>query len=73
VRAAEGEEVLLAGRSTLAIGFLCDEKEAWEEWISLTSAVLGTLSQKTSILMSPRVVCRVTDMVAVGGAWWVLY
>ena len=28
----------------------------------LTSAVLGTDSQKTSILMSPRVVWRVTDM-----------
>lgn len=28
-----------------------------------TSAVLGTLSQKTSILMSPWVVCSVTDMV----------
>lgn len=30
-----------------------------------TSAVLGTLSQKTSIFMSPRVVWSVTDMVAV--------
>lgn len=30
-----------------------------------TSAVLGTLSQKTSILRSPWVVCSVTDMVAV--------
>lgn len=29
-----------------------------------TSAVLGTLSQKTSILMVPAVVCSVTDMVA---------
>jgi len=29
----------------------------------LTSAVLGTLSQNTSILRSPRVVCNVTDMV----------
>lgn len=29
----------------------------------LTSAVLGTLSQKTSILMSPREVWSVTDMV----------
>ena len=28
----------------------------------LTSAVLGTDSQKTSILMSPAVVCNVTDM-----------
>lgn len=28
----------------------------------LTSAVLGTDSQKTSILMSPVVVCSVTDM-----------
>ena len=28
----------------------------------LTSAVLGTDSQKTSILMVPRVVWRVTDM-----------
>ena len=28
----------------------------------LTSAVLGTDSQKTSILISPRVVCSVTDM-----------
>jgi len=27
-----------------------------------TSAVLGTLSQKTSILIVPRLVCRVTDM-----------
>ena len=27
-----------------------------------TSAVLGTLSQKTSILMSPWVVCRVADI-----------
>lgn len=27
-----------------------------------TSAVLGTASQKTSILMSPRLVWRVTDM-----------
>ena len=31
---------------------------------SFTSAVLGTLSQNTSILMSPRVVCNVTDMVS---------
>ncbi len=31
--------------------------------MELTSAVLGTLSQKTSILMSPRLVCKVTDMV----------
>jgi hypothetical protein len=30
---------------------------------SLTSAVFGTLSQNTSILMSPSVVCSVTDMV----------
>lgn len=30
-----------------------------------TSAVLGTLSQKTSILRSPRVVCSVTDMAGV--------
>lgn len=29
-----------------------------------TSAVFGTLSQKTSILMLPAVVCSVTDMVA---------
>ena len=28
----------------------------------LTSAVLGTDSQKISILMSPAVVCSVTDM-----------
>ncbi len=28
-----------------------------------TSVVLGTLSQKTSILRSPKLVCRVTDMV----------
>jgi hypothetical protein len=27
-----------------------------------TSAVLGTLSQKTSILRSPKLVCSVTDM-----------
>jgi hypothetical protein len=31
---------------------------------NLTSAVLGTLSQNTSSLMSPRFVCRVTDMMA---------
>ncbi len=31
-----------------------------------TSAVLGTLSQKTSILRSPWVVCSVTDMVGDG-------
>lgn len=30
----------------------------------VTSAVLGTLSQKTSILMVPAVVCSVTDMMA---------
>lgn len=30
----------------------------------VTSAVLGTLSQNTSILMSPRVVCNVTDMIS---------
>lgn len=29
--------------------------------IKLTSAVLGTDSQKTSILRSPRSVCKVTD------------
>lgn len=34
-------------------------------WLALTSAVLGTLSQKTSIFMSPRFVCSVTDIVAV--------
>ncbi len=34
----------------------------------LTSAVLGTLSQNTSILMSPRFVCRVTDMVNGAGS-----
>lgn len=28
-----------------------------------TSAVLGTLSQKTSILRLPKLVCRVTDIV----------
>lgn len=33
------------------------------ERLLVTSAVLGTLSQNTSILMSPRVVCNVTDMV----------
>ncbi len=38
---------------------------AYSEWSHgrRTSAVLGTLSQKTSILKSPRVVWRVTDMV----------
>lgn len=34
----------------------------------VTSAVLGTLSQNTSILMSPRVVCNVTDMVSLATA-----
>lgn len=34
--------------------------EDWEK--AHTSAALGTLSQKTSILMSPSVVCSVTDM-----------
>jgi len=32
--------------------------------VSRTSAVLGTLSQNTSILRSPALVCRVTDMAA---------
>ena len=36
----------------------------------LTSAVLGTDSQKISILMSPRVVCSVTDM---ADDKWVLF
>ena len=31
-------------------------------WGLFTSAVLGTLSQKTSIFMSPWEVCSVTDM-----------
>lgn len=33
-----------------------------------TSAVLGTLSQNTSILRSPRDVCSVTDIAPVNGA-----
>lgn len=33
-----------------------------ESSVRLTSAVLGTDSQKTSILMSPTLVCNVTDM-----------
>lgn len=31
-------------------------------WGMYTSAVLGTLSQKTSIFISPMLVCSVTDM-----------
>lgn len=41
----------------------CPAPELEDCFGGLTSAVLGTLSQKTSILMSPRVVCSVTDMV----------
>lgn len=39
------------------------EQASSEEYLGLlTSAVFGTDSQKTSILMSPRLVCSVTDM-----------
>lgn len=34
----------------------------------LTSAVFGTLSQKTSIFRSPKFVCNVTDMVVCGNS-----
>ena len=64
---AEGEEVL-------EIGVLLEEsvleevaRQAGRGRRERTSAVLGTLSQKTSILMSPREVCKVTDMTVVGG------
>lgn len=58
---AEGEEVL-------------EEESGWRCFMGLkgerreellTSAVLGTLSQKTSILRSPRLVCSVTDMLVI--------
>ena len=55
-RGAKGKEVLVAGK------FDMFQAGRGEEG-GLTSAVLGTLSQKTSILMSPRFVCKVTDMV----------
>jgi len=53
-RGAKRKEVLEAGKF--------DVSSLWGDEMP-TSAVLGTLSQKTSILMSPRFVCRVTDMV----------
>lgn len=37
-----------------------------EGGIGGTSAVFGTDSQNISILMGPRVVCRVTDMLSAG-------
>lgn len=52
---AKGKEVLVAGKF--------DMFQAGRGMMELTSAVLGTLSQKTSILMSPRFVCKMTDMV----------
>jgi hypothetical protein len=54
-RGAKSKEVLVAGKF--------DMFQAGRGGGGLTSAVLGTLSQKTSILMSPRFVCKVTDMV----------
>lgn len=78
VGCAEGEEVLrdndgglgqledgLAGSCQLAPGCAKGEGGWRGREVRLTSAVLGTLSQKTSILMSPSVVCNVTDMVRV--------
>lgn len=56
-RGAKGKEVLAAGK------FDMFQAGRGEGGGGLTSAVLGTLSQKTSILMSPRFVCKVTDMV----------
>lgn len=48
-------EAALSGR------FYCRQSEV--NMILLTSAVFGTLSQNISTLMSPRVVCKVTDII----------
>ena len=67
---AEGEEVL-GGRVSWCVmdvwwvmgdGGGMGRREGGGGWGLFTSAVLGTLSQKTSIFMSPWVVCSVTDM-----------
>lgn len=68
VRCAEGKEILYAGSGTLVTEFFVVVRLR-ERNCRLTSAVLGTLSQKTSILIFPRVVCKVTDIVAVSGAY----
>jgi len=61
---AEGEEILVLMSAFLQACSFCRKNSTLSLW-GLTSAVLGTDSQKTSILMSPRAVWRVTDM-AVG-------
>ena len=59
----------MAGQQRSRLAGLGREREKREK--IFTSAVLGTSSQNTSILRSPRVVCSVTDIVAGGyGAWF---